>query len=61
MRILGVSFQGLCCMELGVCIVLCTTFIFFFLRGENVREIDKSDVSMAFIRQQVTPAGRTMG
>jgi len=60
MRKLGLSFQGLCCMELGVCLVLCTTS--FFLRGENGREIEKIDVStMAFIRQQVTSAGRTMG
>jgi hypothetical protein len=33
----------------------------FFVRGENVREIDKSDMSMAFVRQQVTPAVRTIG
>ena len=38
---------------------ICTTF--FFLRGENAREIDKSGVSVAFIGQQVTSAFRTIG
>jgi hypothetical protein len=46
-------------VELGVCLVR-YLYHFFFARGENVREIDKSDVSVAFICQQVTSAFGTI-